>query len=159
MSAGPGHTGELQALRAELAALRDDVQWLSRQLLSSSDRRHVPALLGVAGALMGARTWRAGELVAAARASGSASPLAPVLAAHAAVDGSLKVFGKYLARCDGVSSGGLRLCKVGGGAGGEDCLYTVVPLSPPSKPIEALAAGSGTAHDGYSFVRSPDGPA
>ena len=146
----------VESLQQEVAGLREDLQCLTRQLMSASDRQQLPATIKAAHDLMGMASWNAGGLAAAARKASANHPLLLVIAAHGAAGGGLRAFGKFLARCNGLSAGGFRLRKVGDDF--EGCLYSLTWVSPPPKPSAPLAHASMSPHDGYSFVRSPNDP-
>lgn len=144
----------IEAMRAELAALREEIQELTRRMLSADDRRHMKALLPDAHALMGSGMWTVPELVQAARSGASVAELVRVIDGHTSERGGFQSLGHLLARCEGATSAGFRLRKVGNQRLG--WLYTVVRVSEGPKPAAALAPVAGEVHDGYTFVNRPN---
>ena len=141
----------LEPIRAELAALREEIQHLTRSTLSPTDRRELRLVLPAAHALLGTALWNAAELAAAARDE-TAGEVAQVISDHASEDGGHRSLGRLLARCDGATSGGYRLRKAG--HDGQSCIYVVapVPLSAGSKAVEPLAPLQRVGHDAYTFT-------
>jgi hypothetical protein len=108
---------ELQAMRVELAMLIEEQQHLSRRLLASEDRRALGELLPAIAALVGDRAWTVAELYRTALAADDGfAALLELLAQWSTEDGGRRALGRLLARCDGVTTAGHRLVRVGRGA-------------------------------------------
>lgn len=112
----------ITALRAEVSALvdevanqREDIQYLTRQLLASNDRAVLAELLPLVAAEMGGTTWTASDLASRAvrGSTAAAGALAQLIASLDTEAGGLRAFGRLLARIDGTPIGGLRLVRVG----------------------------------------------
>lgn len=120
---------EIRRLRAELAELREDQQFLMRALLAASDKRNALRFLPLIADVLGDRAFTAPELLAAAlndrTAAGQA--LREVIGEFVTDDGGLRAFGRLLARIEGVPLGGCRLISAGDGRDGRR--WRVVRLS------------------------------
>ena len=122
--------GTLHTILSELAALRDDVQHLSRRILAADDRRELALLLPAAWGVMGNTTWTANDLARrAVLATGlHGAALLEVLDQNNSTSGGLRAFGRLLARIEGVACAGLRLERQGVD-GNRAALYVVRSVS------------------------------
>lgn len=106
---------ELRRLSVEVAALREDQQYLLRALLASDDRRIGQALLPMVADLVGGGMFTGPSLLA-----GALKDQTPVgraardaLADMVTDTGGLRAFGRLLARLEGVPLAGCRLTPAG----------------------------------------------
>ena len=91
---------EAAAIRADVVALREDLQHLTRRLLARQDRDDLAAMLPAVHSLLGVATWTVQALNACAS---PASPLRDLLKAYASEPGGLRAFGHFLARTEGIA--------------------------------------------------------
>ena len=106
---------ELRRLSAEVAALREDQQYLLRALLASDDRRIGQALLPMVAELVGCGMFTGQSLLAGALKDQTPVGLAArdVLADLVSDTGGLRAFGRMLSRLEGVPLAGCRLTPAG----------------------------------------------
>ena len=97
---------EAAAIRADVVALREDLQHLTRRLLARQDRDDLAAMLPAVHSLLGVATWTVQALNACAS---PASPLRDLLKDYASEPGGLRAFGHFLARTEGIACHGHRL--------------------------------------------------
>lgn len=129
----PDANRQLEALRAEVASLREDLQYALRRMLRDEDRDDLRQLLSLAEQLMGTKTWRASDLYTSALATKSAVELQAFLAARVTDGGGLRSFGRLLERGEGAVFAGLRLVRVGA-PDRDGVLYTLNRVSSGQKP-------------------------
>jgi hypothetical protein len=135
---------DLADLRAEVAELREDMQFLLRRLLATDDRRDLVRLLPAAHALLGNQVWSASSLADAAAVSPDGGPLSLLIAENVTERGGLRGFGRLLARLEGAPLGGLRLVRCGTDAR-HGALYAIRANETFQAPESLPAAGaSGT---------------
>ncbi|RIK69798.1 MAG: hypothetical protein DCC67_21070 [Planctomycetota bacterium] len=120
---------EIRRLRAELAELREDQQFLMRALLQPADKRNAVALLPLIADVLGDRAFTAADVVAAAlnTRTPDGQALLELVRERATDDGGLRAFGKMLARIEGMPLAGCRLISAGDGRDGRR--WRVVRLS------------------------------
>lgn len=145
----------LKAADRELAALRELIEHLEHRTLAPATLRKMKALLPAAHFLMGAKLWTARELVVAASEHSAPVDLAAVIKEHVSVKAGNRSFGWFLASIDGITADGYRLDRVG--TERNECVYTVVRVSPPPKLTEPLASLQRVGKDGYTFVKPSTG--
>jgi hypothetical protein len=121
---------ELRALRADVAALREDQQHAVRRMVAIVDRRDLGPLMRLIVDQVGHQLWTVAALWQAARQSPNRA-LQTTLEEWRTGSG-FRVFGNFLERCDGVSIEGLRLVRCGSDKDG--ALWKVERVSGASKP-------------------------
>jgi hypothetical protein len=102
---------ELRALRAEIAGLREDHHHMERRLLERDDRRAGEALLPLLHELVGDAVFSGPSVFAVLL--NDRTPVGQAARELISDIGSVKAFGKFLARLDGIALAGVRLVPVG----------------------------------------------
>jgi hypothetical protein len=135
---------EVRELRMKLDELGDDLQHALRRLLTPEDQRELRKLLPLIRALQGDQVWSASSLFADALEDQRAEALRAALFDWVDPRGGLRSLGRFLERCAGSSSAGLRLVRVGRPSTG--ALY-VVQLGPgrAKSPTASQARPRGAA--------------
>lgn len=119
---------EMRAVHAKVDALTEELQQALRRLLTREDQRELRRLLPLIRALQGDQVWSASSLFADALDDHGAEELRVMLFDWVgAQGGGLRSLGRFLERCTGTSSAGLRLVRVGRPNTGT--LYLVQPAS------------------------------
>lgn len=126
------------AILAELQALREDVQHLTRRLLPAQDRQELRELLPLVHALMGEATWSLPSLYAVATLAPDAKDLERRLEDWRTEVGGFRELGHVLMRGRGTVHHGLRLVYVGGDS--EGALHTLKRVSSPAEPPAPVAS-------------------
>lgn len=133
------------SLEEQVRALREDQQHATRRLLAREDRRDIAVLLPAAYTLFGDSVWSAADLNACLLNRDGADELRALMAEYMTEVSGLRSFGGFLERCNGVSSGGLRL--VAAGPSSDGVLYQVKRVSGAVKPAAALVHAASLADD------------
>lgn len=136
---------DLDAVLAELRALRESHDHLARRLVPAADRDELRDLLPLVEALMGSQTWTLAALYAASALAPGAGDLQRRLEGWATEAGGLRELGHVLLRGRGTVHRGLRLVYVGGDRDG--ALYMLVRVSDRAEPAPVLARGTAGNDD------------